>query len=377
MIDDKENCPCGSGRKYSDCCKNRKDIVIDRKKFMKNGNYINANIMQTLKQNKISVCLYPKKDECEKKIVNAHSIQKNGVLSILARDNEVVVIEPGADENGLKVAYRSKGKNRATTFTGFCSYHDREVFKPIETIEYSKTDQQNFLFAYRIFALEYYKKKVAFKSFQKTIRQKPSGMKNDLFVKVYRNFQLAEKDMEAYKTFFDEMLLSENYSDLYTHVIEFDYRIPFAAAFAYSPLYDFDKRPLNLEKTNMCDEERLKLNFVTVLPQKDKSYILYSWLKEDDDFFESLHLRLNTISLREVKRIFNNLIPEYAENIVFAPVFWERLSEYQKQAFQNRFLSDFLNIENNPVVNPNELNYKVFLDERAPYNLFRELDFSV
>lgn len=375
MISDKENCPCGSGLQYQKCCKNRKDKVTEISKSMGNEHRMNAYIINTLKRNKFSACMHPNKDECHKKIINAHSIQNNGVLSLLSKDSEVIIIEPGVGENGLKIDYRTKGKNQATTFTGFCAYHDREVFKPIETIEYSKTNEQHFLFAYRIFALEYYKKKVAFKSFQQTIRKIPSGLENEFFVSTYRNYQLAEKDMRAYETIFNEALLSENYSALCTYVVEFDYRVPIATAFGCSPLYDFDKKPLNVKSMIEFDEQRLKMNFVTVLPQRDKSYILYSWLKEDDEFFESLKSKLNTMSVREIKLLFNNLIPEYSENVVFAPLFWERLSEYQKQAFNTRLLGDFPRLEHNTMLAPDSLEYKNCLDVRPPYNLFRKLDF--
>lgn len=374
-IKDTENCPCGSEKLYKQCCKNRKDQKVDLKKLVENENRMNAEAISVLRNSKFSTCLHPSKNECSKKIIGAHTLQNNGVLSYLSYNEEVVVIEPGVNKNGVKLDFKNKTKKKATTFTGFCSYHDREVFKPIETVEYlMESDEQNFLFAYRIFAHEYYKKHVAFKVFQKTIRKFPSRLNEEMFIGQYRNYQLAIKDMEEYTRIFNSALLSKNYSVLSTHVVEFDFRLPFATCFAYSPYYDFNKEPINLSHMFDFNEDRLKLNFVTVLPQEKKSYILYSWLKEDDSHFHSIKSSLESFDNKDIKRTFNNLIPEYSEHVVFAPKYWQRLSDMQKEAFSNRMLGDFASFSNEAVFMPDVLENKSSLSKRPIYNLFR--DFS-
>ncbi len=54
-------------------------------------------------------------------------------------------------ENHLK----EFGVNEASTFFGFCSYHDSVVFSDIENKTYNNEKKQNFLFAYRACAFEY------------------------------------------------------------------------------------------------------------------------------------------------------------------------------------------------------------------------------
>jgi hypothetical protein len=53
----------------------------------------------------------------------------------------------------------SIGVRKATTFTGFCEFHDTTIFRPIEVYDYTPGNkEQEFLFAYRALAKEYYTK---------------------------------------------------------------------------------------------------------------------------------------------------------------------------------------------------------------------------
>lgn len=376
-IDKNESCPCGSEFVYKKCCINRKDQKLEDDELLNNSSRMNAEVISNLRSSKFSACLHPTKQECDKRIIDAHTLQNNGVLSFLAEKGNVVVIEPGVDKKGIVFNYKEKSKKKATTFTGFCSYHDREVFKPIETEEYNKENvEHNFIFAYRIFAYEYYKKHVAFKAVQKMIRKKPSILKIEMGVRHYRGYQLGIKDMDAYKEIFNNSLLNKDYSCLFTHVIEFDYRLPFATCFAFSPYFDFNGDDVNLAAMINNNEDRLKLNFVTVLPQENKSYILYSWLREDDEHFKSIKRSLETFSKSEIKRYFNNLIPEYSEHIVFAPRYWNNLTENQIKMLETRLGNDFPVTENDFMILPDYLRNKTSLSKRPIYNLFKNVKFD-
>lgn len=372
-IEDNENCPCGSNITYKKCCENRKDENREIDKYIKNEKQLNAEALQVIKSSKFSACLHPTKDECSKDIINAHTLQNNGVLSYLALNNEVIVLEPGINKEGVKFDYKSKSKNQATTFRGFCSFHDKEVFKPIEDEIYDKNrEDQNFLFTYRIFAFEYYKKKVAMKVFQKTARKYPSSLKHETGVRFYRNYQLAMEDMNSYSKIFNSSLLSKNYSTIETKVFEFDYRLPFATCFAFSPYFDFNEKPLNVDFMLQHNSDRLKLNFVTVLPQNKKSYVLYSWLSEDSNYFSSLNKSFETFTELDIKKIFNNLIPEYSEHIVFAPEYWNNLSETQKNDFNTRMGNDFPQYNDDIMMIPDYVTNKSVLSNRPMYNLFKD-----
>ena len=52
------------------------------------------------------------------------------------------------------------GRKEATVFTGFCGYHDYELFKPIENYDFDDSDKHVFLYTYRTFALCYERKQL-------------------------------------------------------------------------------------------------------------------------------------------------------------------------------------------------------------------------
>ena len=339
---------------------------------MNNEGRLNHEVISTLKSSRISTCFHPSKEDCSKDIINAHSLQNNGVLSLLSDNGLVVCIEPGVGIHGLKLNIKDQSKNKATTFRGFCKYHDTELFKPIETHEYNPNSlEQNYIFAYRVYAYEYYKKIVAMKTFQKMVRKIPSRLRNKEFIVFYRNYQLSLLDLEEYKNIFDKALLSKEFDRVYSYVIEFDYQLSFASCFGYSPLFDFNGNELNLLLMLSGNQERLKMNFVTILPQKDKSYLIYSWLKDDNEHFNRLGQQLESYSVTDIKKLFNNLLPEYTENMVFAPKLWNRFSDDIKSEIVKRIQGDFPKFDNNIMFMSDSLGRKIDMHERAPYNLFR------
>lgn len=373
LIDDNEVCPCGSNNIYSRCCKSRKDEKVDIDELIRNESRLNAEIIGILKSSKISTCFHPNKEECTKKIIDAHSIQENGVLSLLAKDGEVIYIEPGVNKNGLILDFKAKTKRKVTTFKGFCSYHDKELFKPIEDNKYEpNSNEHNFLLAYRAFAYEFYKKIVAMKSFQKLIKKKPSLLLSEEFVSVYRNYQLSLQDLEATKVHFNEGLLNRKFDIIESVIIPFDYRFGIATSFTYSPYFDLKGNPMNFNHIVSKNSERLKANFVTLLPQFDKSYIIYSWLAEDRDFYNTLITSLRDIKKSDAKRIFKNLTLEYTENLIISPYLWNRFPEWVKDDISKRVIGemdDFMN----PIAGIESMVRKMDLNEMTPYNLFREI----
>lgn len=370
---DKEACPCGSEKTYKMCCKNRKDENVKVDELMKNEGRMNHEILKLLQKSKIRTCMHPKLEECKQGIIGAHTLQKNGVLSFLAEKDHVIEFKPEIKPGGIYSNIKLESKNKATTFTGFCKYHDDLVFKPIETSKYDpSSSQQNFLYAYRIYAYEFYKKVVGFKAFQKAIGKKPSVLRNEMMVGFYRNYQLAMKDYESYREIMNNALIAGDFTKISTYVIEFDYRIAFSTCFAYAPLFDFHGNQISLNHLASLNQDRLKLNFVTVIPQDKKSYIIYSWLQEDDDYFKNYINQLKQFNINNIRRIFNNLIPSYSENIILAPKLWERFSDYQKNHLTQKLTSEFHDFSQNPLFVTDIIKSKSNFDERAPYNLFKK-----
>ena len=135
-IYDDELCPCGSGKTYLECCKNRKDRPVKKSKKP-----LNIQIMEQFRKNQIKCCLYPDSTRCVKHIKEAHALQNNKIISQLSEDGHVYILNPNKPPQVIPIENEEPevltmidrvGVNHATTATCFCDIHDDEVFAPIE-----------------------------------------------------------------------------------------------------------------------------------------------------------------------------------------------------------------------------------------------------
>jgi hypothetical protein len=95
-------------------------------------------------------CLAPG-ESCENLAIRAHSIQNANILERLQVNGHVIA--PKLDLNfakGPRVSFEKVGRKQATTFHGLCTYHDAQIFQPIEANDLELTNPQHlFLLSYR------------------------------------------------------------------------------------------------------------------------------------------------------------------------------------------------------------------------------------
>jgi hypothetical protein len=142
-------CPCGSGIKYKKCC-------LNKSYEQKLAEAVLASTKNIKREAQIKQCLHPNQSECSEKIVKAHAIQNNRILNKIS-ENGIVVTLDGASNLVFQTS-DIKGRGIATTFTGFCAYHDKVFFQDIEDKEFNGTEKQIFLLTYRTMAWHYHKK---------------------------------------------------------------------------------------------------------------------------------------------------------------------------------------------------------------------------
>jgi hypothetical protein len=82
-------------------------------------------------------CLHPDApNECLHKIASAHSVRRAMLENFFAENGHVLQIKVTAhvDPVGLLAKPERVGVSKATTFSGFCSKHDAELFSPLERV---------------------------------------------------------------------------------------------------------------------------------------------------------------------------------------------------------------------------------------------------
>lgn len=334
-ISDKENCPCGSEKPYVKCCKDRKD-----KSIKPSRKPLNIQIMEQFKKNQFKCCLHPVTSRCVKHIKEAHALQNNKILSQLSEDGHVYILNtqkppeiiPIENEEPEVLTMIDKvGVNHATTATCFCDVHDDEVFAPIEKGAPSfdkESDEHKYIYAYKAFIFEYYKKLVEQRAFVNNIKNKPSLLKSYKFIQYYRAITMTLKEMNFVKEFFDKGICSKDYAGLETCVIELPESINFAN-YACVAL-DFDINGRKIKHTHKGFMSRL---FITIFPEETRSFVIVSCLKSDYKIYKKFFYQLQTINLNKLKYYFDIILPLYSENIVLSPRLWHAWNEEQQFAY--------------------------------------------
>lgn len=313
-----EPCPCGSGMKYKRCCYGKSEEEIIFSSFKKLSK-------EARRKSFFKECLHPDKCNCSEKIIKAHTIQRNKILTKIAENGIVLMPCPKSDFS-LELMHKY-GLAEATVFSGFCSYHDKTTFQPIEDRLFTGTEEQVFLFTYRAFAYEYYRKRVASSEMGHFASSK---YYDAVTVNGKNGFELSTMDYEAEKQFFDEALLSKNYGILTSIVWEFEGESHFAATGGEAPVYDAEMNQIqDISDPNKC----VRHIYYSAFPQNGKTYFIISWIKAFDAVFKRHYRKLLSLSLKERTIYVNNTLPITTEIITISPSSWKHMEKEQIDSF--------------------------------------------
>lgn len=294
------------------------------------------------KMGKISECFCHRKHECKGSIKQAHSIQKNGRLSIIegtVNGNQMLYpLNLEFDDNNIGYI-KPIGKSAASTFFGFCDYHDTQLFSPVENFSFDDSDKHCFLHSYRAFAHSYHKKKEELKrcySYQNSQNNTYSKF-NLCLDDLIGGIILGIKDGEHLKNKLDSYLDNEQYSELYyfSHVIPHKY--PIACTSVINPYCTYSGVSMN---NQLMDNEQGSFIMLTVLPDTSDTIIIFSYFPEDIKaalFIDELEKLPNL----KFEKAISSILIYGAENTFFAPALWNKLGEARQKILQQELMDSY------------------------------------
>ena len=272
----------------------------------------------------IKECFYHDKTECQGKIKKAHSIQKNKRLSILEEEingNKVLYsftsFEVGKEQLVKKLV--PIGKGEASTFFGFCDFHDNKLFAPIENYEFDGSDKHCFLHSYRSFAHSYHLKKEAHKRNTETNNLDYFGFEFKS-IAIEGNEQ-AIRDLEEFKLAMDGFIEESIYDGLEYFTITLPELYPVACSACITPRYS----PKNYSINNLGNLSiKASPIMLTVLPDFTKTIIILACFPEDDKAVMLLD-ELESLNDYHQRRAISSFLVFSAENTFFSPSLWRAL----------------------------------------------------
>ena len=331
-------CWCGSGERYKDCHLNRE---------FENP----PSLWELSEKNKKSFgkkdCLVPKqiKTQCNGKIVQAHTVSEPN-LKIISRNGHVYHFMADfiqIHKNKRQIKTEPLGIKKASTFSGFCQYHDNYIFSPIEKQHFIASNEQCFLLGYRAIARELYLKKASLNVIENSLMQLDRGKSLEAQIYIQRLLKGQEKatlagirDMKKYKEIYDAVLLKKDFSGVRTYIIKLNRPPDIMCLGAIFPNYDFN----GIELQNLYDLDKTHdIIAFAALTDGNNGYVIFTWLKDCDSSCISLIESLIKINNDMLPNALARFFFEYCENIYFSPYWWDNLANIARDKLLKRFFS--------------------------------------
>lgn len=340
-----ELCPCKSGKKYKWCCGKKVCNLNSKSELLR----FQQQMFKTIWGNRDIAnprCIY---SQCNELAIGSHSIQRGGPLKIIQPNDQKPVYRYISDfvngEQQPKLRYEFK--NEASIFYGFCSKHDRVLFKDVECdnyIDYSKSNiyalvYRSVAFAFnKIYRRMNFKTDVHFKAVPQLFSNK-LYLKNDTFIQfeTIHNFRTV-------KTRYNNMLefkeqLEKHYNDIkeewdilsdlliISKVIAVEVNKAAIVFHNTHPIVS-DAKVFYGNDINFDFLEREKNNYLTalVIPISSKKInILIATRKEADYEIKEFVQQFGDLPMKDVKNIINNLIINNHEEFYFTKEYHDKI----------------------------------------------------
>lgn len=353
-------CPCGSGIKYKKCCLNKTNDERLAEAIMYS--------MQSIEKNaRIKQCLHPNKDECDHKIINAHAVQNNRILNKIAEEGLVITVD--GTSNLIFQGTQIKGRKIATTFTGFCKYHDKVLFQEIEDREFVGSQKQVFLLTYRTMAWHYHKKQQQLNAkmiqYKKMYERGFDMAASEGFELFDKGLKLGIMDNEKEKQNFDEYLLDEDFNN----VSFFIWEIPYEVQFAVSMMHELEHNICGQRINNLETDINLRKLYLNIFPADSKSYCVWSWLKKNEVDYVEFSKQFMELDVVDRENYFNNNLPRWTDSLIISPRLWNMWENGIQEALLAHANFDILY----RAMEEETSDYKyIYMD--TPWNFFERLE---
>lgn len=335
-----DKCWCGSGKKFKKCHLDRENQTpLTRQEVLERFN----------KPYEQGHCFHPgaSASTCKGKTIKAHTIRRNGDLKGIARDGEVnscLVHGKFFDDSRRDPLGKPHlvGVGKASTFAGFCSWHDDQLFAPLEKDSFKASPMQIALLGYRAICHEIYLKECALA--QSNLRcELDKGYPPLLQLETQKQHQLFNvalakgiEEIESMRDLYARMLSNDRFEDLHYYVVEFGKKPEVVCNATRQATHDF--RGQQLFDLRDFDREPSQMAFGLFRTDIGGAAV-FSWPEGHKDS-EQLIATLDELPDTQLPHAILRFAFEFAENTYFSPEWWDSLPKAVQIAIRKRQLSD-------------------------------------
>ncbi|MDM1679911.1 hypothetical protein HX069_12205 [Myroides odoratimimus] len=249
----------------------------------------------------IKKCYYP---GCLEPSINSHILQKNGILSKIAKDNHLWehVINEFKEES---FQFKRTGINEIFSFKCFCKTHDNMLFKKIELGEINFMDYNScLLFTLRTIYNEIFRKEVNLMIYNDLLKSGFVPEENLFFLKeTIKQEELGRLDLEAnaFDIWNDLKGGGESFIFEVRSLLKID--LCLSAFFNYETTLEMNSYKLNYGK----DMNRVSEIFINFFPYNNESILLMGYNKKDEKKVKPYFNTFFKESEKRVQRKLTNL----------------------------------------------------------------------
>ena len=337
-----DKCWCGSGKKFKRCHLGRENQVRPGKQ---------EALQRFYSVYKKGHCVHPEASpqSCSPKIISAHTIQRNGGLSVIASDGHVFSLLKHRGMFNESTFETSGGANRvgikdASTFRGFCSKHDDQLFAALEKEPFRGTAEQMALLGYRAVCYELLMKQYLLRV-DDFIKEMDKGQ--SILVQQFHQEALSYRDSGAEKAIqeltlqksrYEEMLFSKNYTNLAHYVVFFPSIPEVMCSGIAQATHDFlGNKIVELGHLSVSADW---MTF-SLIATDDGGAAVFTWLA-DHLKSKSVMMTLNSLPDAEQPHAIVRFAFEFFENTYFSPEWWDSLEKQTQVQLKERQLREII-----------------------------------
>lgn len=278
-------------------------------------------------------------NECDGKIVNAHSIQRGKILQSISKNGQVFELAfEIAEEEKPTIQFKEVGIKKFSTFSGFCQKHDKTIFQPIEDQAFTNSSEQKMIYSYRAITKELHTKK-------------ESRRLNSIYAKdPIKSIQLIQdiNDLKRLSDFIYSKLVSEEFDDVIHYSFVLNEFYPIACNSIFIPYFDMEGNEvfnsheyMRIQKTSLPVEDSPFI-ILNIFPEGGNTYVLVSHVVSRINDFRFLR-SIFDMPIDKFTDAISQLMLTYCENVGFNPDYVNtKFSSQEKQKIQEFFMNTML-----------------------------------
>lgn len=326
-------CWCGSELKYKKCHLRREDQSPENPFAIRQRFF-------DLQKRKYCFCEFDA-ENCSDVFSSSHSISKSGSLRLIAERSHVAAIQGdfqfvrGVDSYYETLRIVDLSINKASTFYGFCDFHDGKNFAQLDRLDFSDPSLFFWQMIYRAAAFEKYHKVVAVDfSDQVRLLDKGAELSDQLETQFEAKFQKWShaqglKNINLLLKAIEGVYENRSFDEVTYSYFVTDRKLPFAGVGCFQPSMTFDGKAL--QRVNMVLRHELFGSVpvpdslcIAAIPMKSSTLLCFCSLRSQTKaraFMESLAVEADGIV-----NLFLGAMMLSIENIYFTPSYLRTLS---------------------------------------------------